>query len=111
MSSLRSSTQKGSRSVVSPTKKTCYSAVLLTYDLISGHHFGVLRFSHVLRCPLGNWFFEFWKQVLEIAKMSQITATELSRLTCFNKQMQTYHYNLLRFGGSCITAVLLGENI
>lgn len=107
---LRSSTQKGSRSVASPAKKTCYSGVLLTSILTSELHFGAPMFSHLLCCPLGNCFFKFWKQVLKIAKMRQFMATELSRLMCFKKEMQKYHHNLLRFWGSCITAVLLGDN-
>lgn len=87
---LRPSAQKGSRSVVSPTKQTCCGGVLLTCILTSEHHFGVPMFRHFLCCPLENCLFKFWKQVLEIAKMSQIMATELSRLMCFKKEMQKY---------------------
>lgn len=43
-------------SVVSPAKKTWYSGVLLTCVLTSEHHFGVPMFSHLLPCPLGNFF-------------------------------------------------------
>lgn len=95
---VRPPTQKGSRSVVSPAKNIRCNGVLLTYILTSEHHFRVPMFSHLLPCPLGNHFFKFLKQVLELAKISQIMATELSRLTCFTEEVQRYHHNLLRFG-------------
>lgn len=52
---LRPCAQKGSRSIVSPAKKTCYTGVLLAHVLTSGYLFGVPILSHLLCCPFRSW--------------------------------------------------------